>query len=157
VQNGYSAVLSGDLLTSMLPINPAFVMYSAAPMQNQCSAISSGDILAYAEPMQQTEHPAFAIDSTSAQHDHCSTRGSEDLIMSKLPINPAFKTFSTCGDHHQIWSDMQSAVTADDTGSVKTDTEFRQDKEFMADLLTSELPINPGFRAWWLCKGSLEI
>jgi len=76
--------------------------------------------------------------------------------MSKLPINPAFESFSTSGNHPQIWSDMQSKVVEDGTSFVKIDIEFGQRKAFNADLLTSELPINPGFSASSVCERSLE-
>ncbi|OJD17449.1 serine/threonine protein kinase [Emergomyces pasteurianus Ep9510] len=136
-----------DLLSSALPINPAFVA-SATPRDTRHSK-------PYSEPSTPIE-----INSLGPQTEFCGqqdpeSEGCGSLLLSRLPINPAYNTL--LGTSHEIsylcqdLKDGLSFQSLPPNSSIISSLEHisrTQSREagYFGDLLTSGLPINPAFK-----------
>lgn len=126
-----------DLLTSVLPINPAF--------QRPLSS------------MEEMEWPIFDLHDPNTSRTHSrplttyyparSSRYS-DLFISQLPINPALGPSCTLEEKvNSPFSDLSHSDTTSEIASTpQLADKLTGPTEEPADLLTSCLPINPAFR-----------
>lgn len=127
----FTSVSQEDLLDSSLPINPAFTASTVPKDIRQ----SKPDFEIPAPT--KINSPDFPMDSSRKQDPHIER--CDDLFLSRLPINPAFKDPSEPGQQNGLLllpKLPMNLVMKDFSESGKQD-----------DLLfTSKLPINPAFK-----------
>ncbi|PGH03716.1 serine/threonine protein kinase [Helicocarpus griseus UAMH5409] len=164
-----SFVSQEDLLTSCLPINPAFTG-SFAPEDDVVPALDfDNSVAATSFPPDFPANPSGKRDSLNSPAERC-----EDLFLSDLPINPPFKgIFQQEQQHDQLslpispafkdssepghrsdYPYLQSTALQDVGFSVSTrprspvpQVQFSEKHPSrIGDLLSSKLPINPFFK-----------
>ncbi|OAT04040.1 serine/threonine protein kinase [Blastomyces gilchristii SLH14081] len=142
-------VKQDDLLfTSKLPINPAFKDYHLEQEHNSHSFCSNIILDEGPSIPSRPDTPTLQTEITS-HHDFRT----DDLFVSKLPINPAFKDFNFEQEQRNSGSFCSNIILDEgpsipswpDTPALQTDF-IGQHNSRTDDLFVSKLPINPAFK-----------